>query len=245
MGKRGSHIDIVLSFVIFVSLLIFIFSVFAPKIGTQSDKQVMIDYLKAKLINNFTSNLTTFTIQITDTIKPNADCVRINGIVNDIRAQGIDETKLIIKNESDNILNYDVSGNSLIVGTGKGFSGFLKFYHSKDLESSLCTTCGLGGCGENINGYEIGLIREINIPILFNIRTIAAKYNSDYEGLKSELGLPPGTEFAFIFVANDGTTIVAEPTEIPKTNVYTEEIPVMYSDNEGNILEGFLIIKVW
>lgn len=247
MKKRGSHIDIVLSFVIFVTLLIFIFSVFMPKLKI-SDQQAIIDYLKLKLIGNFSSNLTTFTIQITDPIDQNKKCIKFTGSVEDIIIQGINYDELIIKNSSNYILNYTVQGKTLYILTGKNFDGFLKLYHSPHLNASFCDgsppSCGMQICDVFTN-YEIGLIREITSIILFNIQELADKYNTDYESLKSELGLPPGTEFAFIFTASDGTEIIAEPDEIPTTNVYSEEFPVTYSDNDGNILEGFLTIKVW
>ncbi len=249
MQKRGSHIDIVISFVIFVTLLIFIFSIFAPKLKI-SDQQAIIDYIRAKLISNFTSNLTTFTIQI-NTIGFKKDCIQFtSGTIKGIIGQYIDENKLIIKNGSNDNLTYGIWGGNLNILTGKSFNGFLKFYYSKSFEDSICKgtkpQCGFKGGCDTLAGYEIGLIREITSIILFNIEELAKRYYDDYEGLKVELGIPPGTEFAFTFATSDGTIIIrAEPDEIPTTNVYSEESPVTYTDNDGNVLEGFLTIKVW
>jgi len=241
MQKRGSHIDVVLSFVIFVFVLVFIISMLTPKMEPSKQKLVLIDLIKDLIVENSSSYLITFSIQITDTI--NKDCVKITqNFADEITEENINETKLIIKNET-NILEYDLQEDFLLIRTGTGPSGFLKFYYSENLNSSYCPGCITPACTP-INNYEVGITRKNYLIFISKIEELANKYNTDYENLRNELKLPPETEFAFTFEFDNGDKIVAEKN-IPETvDVYVKEIPVLYM-GQGNILTGNLIIKVW
>ena len=77
---------------------------------------------------------------------------------------------------------------------------------------------------------------------LENINDAADRYNSNYEGLKTDLGVPENVEFAFIF-SDDGIEDIVAEKHIPKViNVYTKNVLVLYDNNKE---AGFLTIKVW
>lgn len=245
MKKRGTHIDVVLSFVIFISLLLFVYSIFESEFRTQSGKESVLDYLETELIGRFSMNLTVLTVQISETLNPGKDCFRVQNIVSDIQAQGIDEEELVIKDENGNILNYDVSGQALNIGTGTYFIGFLKLYNAEVLDSSFCPTCGFVGC-DPITSYNFGLIKEKESIFAAKIEELADEYNSSYENLKNELGMLPGTEFGFIFEDSEGEVIAEAQKNLPdSSNIYVREIPILYVNDNGLIFQGFLIIKVW
>jgi len=64
LSKRGSHVGFILSFVIFVLFILFLYTTIQPAIKIQKEKTLFIDYLKDVLVENFTVNLTTMTIKM-------------------------------------------------------------------------------------------------------------------------------------------------------------------------------------
>jgi hypothetical protein len=62
-SKRGSHVGIVLSFVVFVTFLIFIYSTLEPIIKQDEGKKALLQEVKGKLVAEFTANLTKVTLK--------------------------------------------------------------------------------------------------------------------------------------------------------------------------------------
>ena len=63
-NKRGSHVGIVLSFVIFVTFLAFLYTIIEPTIKIQQDKESLLNYLKIELMETFSADLTSTSITI-------------------------------------------------------------------------------------------------------------------------------------------------------------------------------------
>ena len=63
-NKKGSHVGIIFSFIIFVSFLIFLILMIEPSINTQKSKQHIIELLKNELIKNVSSELVAYSIDI-------------------------------------------------------------------------------------------------------------------------------------------------------------------------------------
>jgi hypothetical protein len=94
--------------------------------------------------------------------------------------------------------------------------------------------------------YSGGSIKTLDAEFVTSLSQLAEEYSNDYSGLKTDLKIPSGSEFAFNFVNTEGTMEVIAETNIPSTvNVYANEIPVYYTGGEANVLLGFLNTKVW
>lgn len=136
--KKGSHVGMMISFVIFVTFLVFLYSILQPVIKIRQNKELVLDSLKTELVNM--------------------------------------------------------------------------------LDSPTSVT-------------------EIN--------ELADRYNTDYEGLKTELKIPAGSEFGFSFINNEGITEVTAEKDIPThVSVYAKKVIVYYAEGE-DVLLGFINIKVW
>lgn len=237
--KRGSHIGVIVSFAIFVTFLVFLYLILEPTVTTQRDKQYVLEHLKLNLISNTSSSIVATAINISD-VHPNKNCVRLKDAVKKIN----NADKLIIKDDLENTINYNISGQHLIVETGLSFSGFLKLYYSDELERSPYTD--VGGCDpKEPDEYQIGFTKTYEKVFESKVGDLMESYASDYENLKIELGVPEGTEFSFSLLNSDREVIVE--TEMPEvsTSIYSEEFPIQYLAEEGNIRFGFLIIRVW
>src|SRR3989339_733465 len=222
LNKRGSHVGFILSFVIFVLFILFLYTTIQPAIKIQKEKTLFIDYLKDVLVENFTVNLTTITIKINATVNPNKDCISL-------------------KDENNSKLSYEFQGKDLEILTGKNFSGFLKIYSSIGIQNK--SSPPIVGC-EPLFNVTPSIIRVDEYITQKKIMDLKDAYESNYEAVKEFFNIPPGTEFGFSFILANGTRIETENGDL-STSVYVQEYSIKYLDLEGNIKFGFLNIKVW
>jgi hypothetical protein len=252
MKKRGAtHVGLILSFVIFLVFLSFILITFRSSFTPQVIRETSFEYFRSSLSQMFEGNVNTLVINVS--IQSGRDCISLMDIVDDIEEEGMDPMHLIIKNELDEILNYTVVSQSkaLQINTGSSYEGFLKIYYSEDLGTSYCTAnpsqCGILGCFPQGNDYSVESIRSSDENLEPKIEEIVEWYNTDYEGLKHYLKIPEDMEFEFGFIFENGEEVIIEATqEVPEdSNVYVQEMPIVYYDELGNLKPGFLTIKLW
>ena len=239
MKKRGSHVGMVLSFVVFITFLVFLYSVVEPAIKTQKDEKAILNYLRTELIKKISANLTGVSVIIDETVSSN--CVQLENFTNEAEIG----SKLIVKNNSGNIFTAKISGNNLFVDRESSGNIFFKIYFSEEFEETEEGT--MEGCeilNKETGGYKIGLIRTEKNIFEVKIIELIGKYNSDYEILKNELKIPSGNDFGFGFICNNGTVIETGEKDL-STNIYTEETPITYIDEDASILSGFIKTKIW
>ena len=233
-NKRASHVGVILSFVIFITFIVFLYSTIEPMTKVQRGKQDLVKYLKIELINKFKNNLTTVSIAIDEDISQ--DCIKINSI----DAEG----NVVVKNESGRILNSFLSSGKLNINREDCIN--LKIYYSKEFSEGSFLDCNTE-LQKDID-YTIGLIRttkEIFLSKIINLTKFINESDSNYNEIKKELKIPLGSEFSFIFEDSDKKEIAKTKQKNVSVDVYAEEVPAQYIDSEANINPGFLKIKVW
>ena len=221
-NKKGSHVGMILSFVIFVAFLIFLYSILEPSIQVKEDKQDLLDNLEIVLTEKFSADLevTTFVINKATT----KNCVRLNNFMNNLNGSTI-----IINNESGDIpIQVSRLVDNLFIVRNNVNNNFFKIYYSEEFPE-----VSTGNKSES-SGKEIfeSLINETKY-----------EYENNYTFLKEELKIPDASDFGFVFV--NGNTLVKTDDKKTSTSIYAEEIPILYVDGEANINSGFLTIKVW
>lgn len=251
MHKRGSHVGVVLSFVIFVTFLVFLYSIVEPEIRVQQDRESFLDYLKIELMERFSANLTSVTVTINRTRQIH-NCVKLENLTNEA---GIDSF-LIVKDEIGNFAAANISENDntdLIINRENKEKVFFKIYNSEEfsgLEKTTVNPCTPLEKDEewrgNPIGYSISLIIKDEYVFENKVIELINDYESEggYENLRQEFNMPSGTEFGFSFIYNNGTIRETEEKGIP-TKVQVREIPIQYVDKEANILLGSINIKIW
>lgn len=237
MNKRGSHVGVILSFMIFVTFLVFLYLIIEPTIKIQGSKQDLLDNLERELIEKFSANLTTFTlINKTDITE---DCVQLQNLMKEEEITSY----IIVKNETGDTLNVKRSNKDLFVDTNNKKSFFLKIYRSEEFDEIDNGT--MNDCEKlNQNKYSIESVKEREEIFQTKINKTKEEYEDNYENLKNELNIPSGSEFGFIFTDKDKIIIETEEKNV-SISVYAEEIPLLYVDREVNIKPGFINIKVW
>lgn len=248
MLKRGSHIDIVISFVIFIVFLGFLYSIISPA-KVQENKEAILNQLEKEIKDKLSANLTITPITLTG----NLDCFKINYTIN---PEGLN---VIVKNDTNDMVKFGHEDNPQgpitkylkIDGTPK--MRYFKIYYSEeefkglDLTTSPCTfgqlTFHLEIPDDNPPIKQVGLIRTEKY--IFETKVLKAFTDDDtYQEVKESLNIPYGSEFSFDFTFNDGTSVAKENKRV-STNTYAREVPVQYINQEANITLGYLNIKVW
>ncbi len=243
-NKIGSHVGMILSFVIFITFVVFVYVTMSPNIETSGSKRTLLNEISLVLIENMSSNFTSMSVSINSTTNPSTNCISLEGI-------------LIYSEISPNVIVKDISqqkqlvyydpkndGSNIRINRSSLDQLFCKIYSSPEFDkipqtsTSSCTTLPFGV------GYKIGSWNSGKYIFEKNILPLVEQYNQDYAGLKNSLHISPGNEFGFEFVLNDGTRIPAF-SNLPKQIFTLKKFLFSIFDGDANILSGFINIKIW
>jgi len=238
MKKRGTHVGVVISFMIFVTFLVFLYTIVQPAIGTKTSKQEPLDYLENDLISGVSTDLTTVSIGITGTVPQN--CLELNGLITKTEIN----TNIKVINDSGYVFNSyfkNEGGNfDLLIDGTSGINNFFKVRVSEEF-APITTDPGLTGCG-NLNegsvlGYTIGLIRTDKHVFESKIGDLMKEYKNDYEGIKNILKVSSEDEFGFSFTYVNNMVIKTKEVNV-SIDVFSKDIPIQYIDKNASIVSG-------
>ncbi|VVB82466.1 Uncharacterised protein [uncultured archaeon] len=243
LKKRGSHVGMILSFLIFITFVVFLYVVLKPGISTGQDKKTIVQYIENKIVENTSANLTSTSIVINSTQNPGDKCVIFGGFLLMISGE-IPTANIVIKNETGNLQNSSVYATDLEINRAGIDNLFFKIYYSPEFD---LLNLGLGppDCSPITNlNYSVGIIKVDDYAFEKKFYQLIDYYNQSYDDLKRGWNIPPGNEFTFSFVQNNGTKIGIDQN-ISSTEIYSDEVPIQYVDNNANIQGGFIDVKVW
>ena len=230
---RGSHVGMILSFVVFISCLIFIYTILEPVVNTQKSKQNLITNLEIELTEKFSNNLITAIIA-NDSNPDIYDCIRINNT--ELNTSGLNA---IAKNNLGEIKNSSINGSYLFLDWSDNETYFKIYYSEEEFEEYNLTRA----CNPTNNYYQ-GLITWKKQVFVSRVRETAREYEINYDSLKSELKVPLDSDFSFRFTLSNGTEIKTKEINISK-DVYVQEFPIQYLDERADIKFGSLTIRAW
>lgn len=231
--KKGSHVEVIISFIIFVTFIFFLFTIVEPSIGAQKDKKNIVDNLEAGIMERISAEMTTVTIKVGSTSQ---NCVEING---ELANLGIGP-RIVVKGSSGESLNCYVSSGNLQIARANTFDNFLKIYYS-DAFPQVGTSAASCQILQKGSGYFLGLTKTNNY--IFETKMLDL-LNENYKTLKDSLKVPEGVNFGYGIVLSNGTSFETEEKEL-STNIYLREKSIEYVDSKGNILVGALKIIIW
>jgi len=239
-GKLGSHVGMILSFVIFITFIVFLYVILRPAVTTSEDKKATLTYIERQILENVSANFTSTSVSISE--NPPESCV---SILNLLLIPELSPPGIKVKNK-DGIIQQEIyvqtnSPNLLIDRNSPGV--FFYIYSSPEWE--FINEASRDDCKAiGDDKYQIGLVKETNYPFEENLIEFIDYYKTNYEDLKKELKTPPGAEFGLGFIQSNQSEIsVGTPGK--SANVYAEVIPIQYIDDSANIQSGFINIKVW
>ncbi len=238
-NKKGSHVGVVISFVIFILFVVFISVVLLPATEVKN-KQNVIDYLEVELIDLVSSDITSASVKISKQ-NPN-DCVQLT----DFLSKTAIASKFLVLDEDRELVDADISSSDtgdLLINRGGDI--FFKVLESDDFsEAEIGNPASCQPLNEGDGGYILGLVKTNKKIFEGNVMNLIEDYNTDYETLKESLKIGPGNNFGFSFTYGNGTTISATEKNI-SVNVYVQEIPIFYINKEADTEAGSLNIRAW
>lgn len=242
-NKKGSHVGMILSFVIFVTFAVFIAIIIQPTISVNSNKKTILSHLKDSINQEVVSELTTATVVINN--NPTTSCVILEGFLSNY---GMKPPFVVARSElGKNNAYSSADGNSLWINRNSGSDTFFKIYYSSEFpEISIgggsCTTLTEG------TGYSMGLVKTEEQIFESKIIQLINEYgefgSTEYQSLKEALGVSSESEFSITFTDEEGTMVEADGEE-PSVSIYTDESVIQYVSSDANIETGMLKISVW
>lgn len=222
--KKGSHVGIMISFMIIIVFVIFIYSAIEPAIKSEDNKDLFLNNIEKSLINSFEDNLSIDIIKVSTSLS----CIEIPIL-------GINK-EYIAKNEKGEVLNTDLSTNNIFVELNN--NDYIKVYSSNWFNNSAVFSSG--SCETSYTGFEItkkGIFKN-------KIKELIKHYNNDYELIKSDLDVSEELDFKFDFILENKTEILTNK-EIISENIYSKEFFINYFDENANSKLGKIRLNVW
>lgn len=235
-NKNGSHVGFVISFVLFITFIIFMYTILNSRIDFGQEKANSLNYVKAKIIDIVSENLTGVSIAIGQ--QNPQSCVQLR---NFFLETGVSD-RFVVKSDSGNVLQSGKSGNDLYVERSGNL--FFRVYGSEEFNIGGGV---LGNCqplSEGSQGYTLGLSRDSKDIFESKIIKLLNNYTADYEALKKDMKISSGDEFGFGFIYSNGTEIKTTTSNVT-INVYADRVPVQYVKTDATIESGFIDIIVW
>lgn len=232
MNKRGSHVGMMISFMLFVMFLIFVRIIFEPTINSDETKQKFIEGIERSVIESASEE----TIITTVSVSSSSVCLSISNYLDDFNAYD----GVVIKDENGDTIQASISsGDSStlqIERTGSSID-FFKIYSSEGFdslneESASCTALS----DSNIKGTK-------RKSYVFE-RKITDLISADYENFRKSLNMPNDTEIGVEFEF-ENKTIIKTPEKNITANIYIKESSVEYIDSDANVMAGKLRVKIW
>ncbi|MBU0466598.1 MAG: hypothetical protein KJ718_05445 [Nanoarchaeota archaeon] len=235
-GKRGlGHVEVILSFVLFIVAVGFALYFFNPAGGDRLVES-SLTYAFREISQNTSVGVETFSVVINNSEIPtstNMIVLEFSGIEGKTRVETYDGDVLESLHEDEFIYVSSGDWNSI---------AFVFVMFGEEFEE----TDGLSGT-HDANYYEVGSSNLKEVISEKRFLVLNQTYYKDYLTLKGEeqFNLPDMANFGFSLVFDENDFIIAEK-EIPAgLEVFSETERVEVLRDNGNIIFADLIVKVW
>ena len=230
LGKKGlSHIEVILSFVIFLGFLVFLIAILNPFKITNKDK-TYLDVLE-RGIKDYTSQELKFQALILN--KTREDCFYIEDY----------EDRNIIAKDSVLKIVYAYSTSDLKVYVN-GIDNFYYLYSSSEFEENRFDGKNCGKIEKN--GYDFGLKLDYNVTSYNKLKDLVKNSSDNYRDTGISLGLPSFEEYSFNVRDSQGNWMLNFTKGKPnKVEILARDVPIQIVYSNGTITYAILNIQVW
>lgn len=218
MNKKGlSHIEFVVSFIVFIGFIVFAFAFFNPLSSQRTLKSTM-DYAWIEISQHGREEAETYSISISNSFVQPLMNIFVDGVPLEYFAKA-----------------EDFYGNPLptfrdtngIVFLDRGINQFIRITYSKSIQNGLpiSGTTPIGNTQYVISSSEV---KELYSEKLF--LDLNQSYYSDYSALKQELNLPNRMDFGFVITFQD--------SQINAINQIPEGVEVLSKNDRIEIIRS-------
>jgi len=239
--KAISHVEVILSFTIFIGFLIFLFVIFKP-FGGFNKEDIYVDIVERGIINHTLSEVVAFSLKLKNPIEERFSCF---GFEYDV------DNGVVVKNESYDLVNSCVEkkgSKSTIYIEGKGI--FFNIYSNELFETDDSFDSEKCKKLKEDRDYVLGLVRKYGM--LSRERLIQLKERcknaETYEELKKKFGIPSSKEFAFSVKDTLGKELedLELSKEVPEgIRVTARSLPIQLVYANGDMRYAILNVRVW
>lgn len=225
--KGASHVEVILSFVLFTSFIIFIFIVFKP-LDVFSKTTSDLNMIENEILKNISGNLSVVSMKI-DSSATGA-CFSVDDPLDGL-------LPLIVKNESGKVVNASRSGEKVYF---ENSGDFYRLYYSDELiETGLSGTC----FELTDTDYATGFVKLRAVVPYSKLVDFKTRHNNNYEQLKQELGL----ENDFIVTLKNSAEIIFEVQKQKPAGIeiMAKDVPISILDEDADLKFDLMNIQVW
>lgn len=234
MNKKGlTQVEMVISFVIFMLFLIFLFVILRPQFQ-QSDKGYLLDSVKENIKEETQGIIILSSLRI-DTNNPG--CITLNALY---------DLPVIVKDSQGTQVPAGVSGDVLKIQSS---DTFFTISYSEGLEEQ---TTSSGSCQSlSENEYTIGATKSFSFVSLYNVTQLKNEYTNNYNAVREKVGIPEDNDFGFkIQTSNrvdiEGMEAKREGNVGGQVEVYADSFAIEYIDLEdGQNKPGWIVVTIW
>jgi len=243
MNKRGSHIDVIISFAIFIAIIIFVFAIIQPVIYNKQNKGVITGQIEKKILDNVSGNLTIISVSARDL---SSACVDLKDFITN---SNIGTTPHIIAtNEAGTIYSLEVSSPDVYVTRTSASNEFFRIYGSSLFPES--TTGQPGSCtaltlGSGSGNYSVNQIQSEDYVFEKSVLQLISYINADRGAAKDYFNVSELNNFGFNFTYQNKTSIGTTDNLPSSSNIYSQAFPVIYVTENASIESGSITIRIW
>jgi hypothetical protein len=257
-NKKGSHVEVVISFAIFVTFLVFLYAALEPAVGKPKTKEYIMESIKPRVIEYVSSNVYSYSLDLNEKEQ------------NPISSFEITEPGLLTKNATvkangqklESLFFYDFSESRNVLSINRGSNEDFIIYTSDEFGKGEYTTASnqLAKCTSSTpideSCYSITQTETEKYVFKSKIEKMKIEYetNSGMLSLRTAFKIPSGTNFYFKLVDENKQDLVTPLKEEIEgdVSIYVEETPVSFIENTGDDKDdpektkiGFLVVEIW
>jgi len=207
--KAQGHIEVIISFVIFLGFLVFLIIIFKPF------KTPINPGIFDSVLLNLDKKVGVSIKSISINLKNNpVNCITFNNpnLVSSDTGAGCTPQTIIIKDQDGNILQSNLIDNTFYINTNT--KTFFTIYCGSSLEA---TQTSLNGCTELTSpDYILGIVVEENLWSMEKLSSFSSQYQSDYTSLKNEI-VTKSNDFGLVVSDLNSDIIFSMKTKIPRS----------------------------
>ncbi|MEK6873337.1 MAG: hypothetical protein AABW91_00680 [Nanoarchaeota archaeon] len=240
MNKTGSgHVEVIISFVLFIGFLGFIFIAFNPL--KPSSNSAIVNSVYNVLEENLSVELNKVSVNL-NSIPAGQNCFKLLNTGQLISDLSCNNQNILIKDKDNRKKPAQIINNEIVSGLSSD-SNFYTIYCSDEVNPNLGS---FSLCEEyDETQYEVGIIVSSNYWSLKKLNDLRNNYQTNYDNTKKEF-VRETSDFGFITWDLNLSKEFDVTQEVPKgLDVISKTLPINIIDSDANVTKHTITVMTW
>jgi len=230
--RSQAHVEMILSFVIFVGFIVTMLIILSP-VRNRQISYTILDITEEQLLERLSINYTTLSLTLTQDTNQGT-CFSVPNTL------GISADR-VVKDQKNIIIASQDAGGRIVLEKSPNNVRFYNFYISESFNPS---SGSLTGCVElNSENYTYGVLNLHDIVLYENIENFSTSYNDDYEELRKELDIQ--NDFAFFVYNETGILFQGEIYKPRNVQVVSRNLPIRVMNKNAEVSNLIINLQAW